>query len=370
MSDPPDDEELDDEVTPKPFWRRRKVQLLAVSSVLAIVWVWQHNSQQPPKPEQQKLNESFIGAVVPYQPTEAATPLHKAEAPVAPPAPPQAPAAAPAPAAPVAPAQRPAADPLARVASSGVTAHFPALPGPPPVERRRAMSSYAVHVDAPKPVAAAPATPSETGLAFKAAQIPGAKASPAIDETFMLTPGLLPLVLDTAIDSNNPGPLLAHLPAPVYSRKGVLLMEAGTQVIGKYETMTSSGSRRLKAVSLYALTPNGIWVPLSGEPFADELGRSGLPGAVDQHIPERFGGAVLLNLTDAALGIVQAEVSKGGNTYLSLNGGGVGSLAQSVLQSTINMPPTFSKNQGETIALFIDQPIDFSGSYSIRRVRE
>jgi type IV secretion system protein VirB10 len=112
-------------------------------------------------------------------------------------------------------------------------------------------------------------------------------------------------------------------------------------------------------------------VPLAGEPFADELGRSGMPGAVDQHLVQRFGGAVLLNLTDAALGILQAEVSKGGNTYLSLNnGGGVSSLAQSVLQQTINMPPTFSKNQGETIALFIDQPIDFSGSYSIRRVRQ
>lgn len=365
MSDLHNDE-LDEEVAPKPFWRRRKVQVLAVSSVLAIAWMWQHGQQPPPKHEAEKLTESYIGAVQPYQPVSP-PPMRKVE--TLPPAPPSQPVAnTPTPVA--APDVRPAANPMAGMAIPKAISNAPAaFPAAKPAARRPAMLSYAVRVDPPKP-AAAPAAPSETGLAFKAAQIPGAKASPAIDETLMLAPGLLPLVLDTAIDSNNPGPILAHLPGPVYSRGGALLMEAGTQVIGKYETMGNNGARRLRATSLYAHTPNGIWVPLSGEPFSDELGRSGLPGAVDQHVLERFGGAVLLNLTDAALGIVQAEVSKGGNTYLSLNGGGVGSLAQSVLQQTINMPPTFYKNQGETIALFIDQPIDFSGSYSIRRIRE
>ena len=37
------------------------------------------------------------------------------------------------------------------------------------------------------------------------------------------------------------------------------------------------------AVSTYAHTPNGIWVPLAGNPMADDLGRTGLDGAVDNH---------------------------------------------------------------------------------------
>jgi type IV secretion system protein VirB10 len=88
-------------------------------------------------------------------------------------------------------------------------------------------------------------------------------------------PGLLPCVLDTAIESDLPGPLLCHLPGPVYSPKGVLLMEAGTQVIGRYESMGKNGGNRLLAVSTYAHTPNGIWVPLAGNPMADDLGRTG-----------------------------------------------------------------------------------------------
>ena len=91
----------------------------------------------------------------------------------------------------------------------------------------------------------------------------------------MLLPGLLPLVLDTAVQSDLPGPLLAHLPGPVYSTKGVLLMEAGTQIIGRYETMKQNAGSRLLATSVFAHTPNGIWVPLAGEPSPTI---SGAPG--------------------------------------------------------------------------------------------
>jgi type IV secretion system protein VirB10 len=182
-------------------------------------------------------------------------------------------------------------------------------------------------------------------------------------------PGLLPLVLDTAINSDVPGPILAHLPGPVYSPKGVMLMEAGTQVIGKYESM-GKGSR-LMANSVYAHTPKGIWVPLTAQGMADDLGRSGLDGEVDRHLMQRFGAAVLLSLTDQGLQIVQAEASRGGNTYLSLNsGGGVSSLASQILQSQINIPATFTKHQGETMALFLDQPIDFSASYHVRAIKD
>ena len=235
------------------------------------------------------------------------------------------------------------------------------------------MLSYAVpHSDGPKP-AAAPGPreggdPPQTGLAFQASSLPGVKASPAIDDTYQLMPGLLPCVLDTAIQSDLPGPLLCHLPGPVYSPKGVLLMEAGTQVIGRYQSMGRNGESRLMAVSTYAHTPNGIWVPLAGNPMADDLGRSGFAGAVDNHYLERFGGAVILSLTQSGLGILQAAVSKGGNTYISTDS--ANNLAEQILQSQINIAPTFSKHQGETIAIWLTTPIDFSDSYRIRQVRQ
>ena len=121
------------------------------------------------------------------------------------------------------------------------------------------------------------------------------------------------------------------------------------------------------AASAYAHTPRGIWVPLGDAPMSDELGRTGLPGAIDRHVLSRFGGAVILTLSESALSIAQALVSKGGNTYVNLNSGngGTNSLAQSIFQDQANQPPTFSENQGEMIAIFLPEPVDFSDSYRI-----
>ena len=339
-----DEWEEDEEPEPLPIWRRRKWLLIGLGVVLLLAFVFTRGKPQHAQ-EVQKGEEPFIGVVVPYQPPKAGPPPVKAAdaAPEAPPAPP----------------------PMAAFRGQLPTANAPPI--------RPAMLSYVVpHSDPPKP-AAAPGPregkdPPQTGLAFQASSLPGIKASPAIDDTYQLMPGLLPCVLDTAIQSDLPGPLLCHLPGPVYSPKGVLLMEAGTQVIGRYQSMGRNGESRLMAVSTYAHTPNGIWVPLAGNPMADDLGRSGFAGAVDNHYLERFGGAVILSLTQSGLGILQAAVSKGGNTYISTDS--ANNLAEQILQSQINIAPTFSKHQGETIAIWLTTPIDFSDSYRIRQVRQ
>jgi type IV secretion system protein VirB10 len=338
-----DEWEEDEEPEPLPIWRRRKWLLIGLGVVVVLAFVFTRGKPQH-VPETAKGEEPFIGVVVPYQPAKAApqpAPVKAADA---------APAAAPAP--PTMPAGR---------------AELPMGVAPKPI--RPAMLSYVVpHSDGLKPAASAHADPPQTGLAFQVSSLPGIKASPAIDDTYQLMPGLLPCVLDTAIQSDLPGPLLCHLPGPVYSPKGVLLMEAGTQVIGRYERMGRNGGSRLLTVSTYAHTPNGIWVPLAGNPMADDLGRSGFAGSVDNHYLERFGGAVILSLTESGLGIVQAAVSKGGNTYISTDS--ANNLAEQILQSQINIAPTFSKHQGETIAIWLITPIDFSDSYKIRQVRQ
>ena len=334
--------EEDEEPASLPIWRRRKWLLIGLGVVVLLAFVFTRGKPQH-APDAAKGEAPYIGVVVPYQ-------AAKAEAPAISPS-----------TATAAPTPVPAQPPI--VPSFRVS---PTLANAPPV--RPAMLSYAVpHSDGSKQTAAPVADPPQTGLAFTASSLPGIKASPAIDDTYQLMPGLLPCVLATAIESDLPGPLLCHLPGPVYSPKGVLLMEAGTQIVGRYERMGQNGGSRLLAVSTYAHTPNGIWVPLAGDPMADDLGRTGLPGGVDNHYLERFGGAVLLDLSQSGLGIVQAAVSKGGNTYISTNSSD--NLASQILQSQVNIAPTFSKHQGETIAIWLTTPIDFSDSYRLRQVR-
>jgi type IV secretion system protein VirB10 len=205
-----------------------------------------------------------------------------------------------------------------------------------------------------------------TQVVYKSADIVGAKAGPALDRDLLLMPGIIQCILDTGINSTFPGPLMCHLDAPVISAGNVVLMEKGTQIIGSYSADVKQGQYRMLAVTATAYTPNGVPVPLGG-PFADGLGVTGLEADnVNNHVLQRFGGAVMLSLAEGAMGIAQAAVSKGGNSYVSFSSGGVGSLAQEILQNTINIPPTITKNQGDEVSLWVLTPIDFSSSYKLR----
>lgn len=354
-------DEDDDDIEPTPLWRRRKVQIVAGGVGLLLLFLFTRG-KPPTKPEDATGQRyAFIGAVVPYQ-SEPEPLVQKVVAAVPAPKPP-APTPAPTPAPVVAPAPAPPPPPSVRAAMPNMATIQPKAPARP------IMLSYAVAVPKPAP----PPTPEpETQIAFKTATIPGGKASPAMDTALMLMPGLLPLVLETAISSDVPsGKFIAHTPGPVYSPKGVLLLPAGTRVIGNYAGV-SPGGNRLQAVGVYGYTPDGIFLPLTDN-ATDDLGRTGLDGSVDHRYVERFGAAILLQLSQSVLSIIQAEASKGGDTYLSLGnsgGSGVGGLAQQILQSTINLPPIFSKHEGETIALLISSPIDFSASYKIHQVKQ
>lgn len=204
----------------------------------------------------------------------------------------------------------------------------------------------------------------ETHVAFKPAEIPGAKTGTIPDRSLMLMPGVFRCTLDTAIDSTLPGPILCHLPQDVLSPSGVVLMERGTKIIGDYKNNVSQGQGRLMTMAGTAYTPAGVVVPLDG-PLADGLGRSGIDGDVDNHTWQRFGGAVLLSLANSALGIAQASVSKGGNTSLTFQSGDISSLAQEILRNTINIPPTITVPQGKEVQIWVRYPIDFSSSYRL-----
>ena len=115
-----------------------------------------------------------------------------------------------------------------------------------------------------------------TSVIYKPTQITGAAAGAALDQTFLLMPGLIRCVLDTAIDSTLPGPLLCHLPAPVINAAGVILMPKDTAVIGNYSNEIKQGQGRLMSVSLQPpIRPTGCPCPWAGRwPIASAVGAS------------------------------------------------------------------------------------------------
>jgi type IV secretion system protein VirB10 len=125
------------------------------------------------------------------------------------------------------------------------------------------------------------------------------------------------------------------------------------------------GAARVFVLWTEARTPTGVIVPLAS-PGADELGRAGLAGTVDRHFWERFGAALLVSIVD---GGVQAAVqsSRGGGTviYDPSTSQNVGT---EVLKSTVNIPPTVVKHQGDRIAVLVARDLDFRSVYELRSI--
>lgn len=174
----------------------------------------------------------------------------------------------------------------------------------------------------------------------------------------------LDCTLETAIDSSLPGMTTCVTATDTFGADGsVVLLERGSKLIGETRGDVRAGSSRLFVLWTEARTPTGVVVPLAS-PGTDELGRAGLPGEVDRHFWDRFGAAILVSVID---GTIQAVVQRQrqGNSVI-LNPSSSTDIMTEVLKSTIQIPPTVSKRNGDRIAVLVARDLDFRSVYELR----
>nr|AAL57018.1 VirB10 [Agrobacterium tumefaciens] len=185
---------------------------------------------------------------------------------------------------------------------------------------------------------------------------------------FTVTQGtIIPCILQTAIDTNLAGYVKCVLPQDIRGATGnVVLLDRGTTVVGEIQRGLQQGDARVFVLWSRAETPSHAVVSLSS-PGADQLGRSGLPGTVDDHFWKRFSGAMLLSVVQGAVQAASsyAENSAGGTSFNSFQNNGE-QAADTALRATINIPPTLKKNQGDTVSIFVARDLDFSSIYQLR----
>jgi type IV secretion system protein VirB10 len=175
--------------------------------------------------------------------------------------------------------------------------------------------------------------------------------------------------LETAIDSTLPGMTTCVMATDTFGVDGhVVLLERGTKLIGETRGQVQQGSARVFVLWTEARTPTGVIVPLAS-PGADELGRSGLPGVVNNHFWQRFGAAILVSVIDGAVeGAVQSAGSGGGRGTVVVNPSATQGVMTEVLKGTINIPPTVVKQQGDRIQILVARDLDFRSVYELRSI--
>jgi type IV secretion system protein VirB10 len=188
---------------------------------------------------------------------------------------------------------------------------------------------------------------------------------------FLLTKGtIIPCILETAIDTQLAGFVKCVTPRDTRSTTGnVVVLDKGSLIVGEIQRGLQNGEDRVFVLWDRVETPEHAVVTLAS-PGTDELGRSGLPGAVDTHFWDRFGAAIMLSVVQTGLQ-AGSNVASNGN---SQNGVSIQSfqsngqeLANTALVNSINIAPTLTKNQGDTIAIFVARDLDFSDIYTLRR---
>ncbi|MEP7313351.1 MAG: type IV secretion system protein VirB10 [Pseudomonadota bacterium] len=183
----------------------------------------------------------------------------------------------------------------------------------------------------------------------------------------MLLPkgAFLDCTLETALDSTLPGMTTCILATDAFSADGsVVLLERGTKLVGETRGQVRQGSARVYVLWTEARTSKGVVVPLAS-PGTDELGRAGLPGSVDRHFMERFGAAILVSVIDGA---IQAQVAsqRGNGSTVVVDPSGSKDIMTEILRSTINIPPTVVKPQGDRIQVLVARDLDFRSVYELR----
>lgn len=215
-----------------------------------------------------------------------------------------------------------------------------------------------------------PAASSDMAALLEPTSTPAVLAKVLPTQQLLLAKGsFVDCTLETAIDSSLPGMTTCVTATDTFGVDGsVVLLERGTKLVGETRGQVQQGTTRIYVLWTEARTPTGVVVPLAS-PGTDELGRSGLPGAVNRHFWERFGAAILVSVIDSAVQAA-AQGSGSGDDTVVISPSTSRDVMTEVLRSTINIRPTVTKQNGDRIAVLVARDLDFRSVYELHPVAE
>ncbi len=148
-------------------------------------------------------------------------------------------------------------------------------------------------------------------------------------------------VLDDDVNSQIPGVAIAIVDKPVFSPNNkFILLPVFTKIVCEYAPVEMQGQTRLPMTCNRAITPNGVSISLTNALVADQMGRTGLTGDVDNRTFETYAGALVMSGISA---LAQSGVNQNASNYPNWRS---------------NAQTTFSNNIGQVTAEVIHKNID------------
>lgn len=165
---------------------------------------------------------------------------------------------------------------------------------------------------------------------------------------------IIPMMLYTGINTDNPGQVIAQVQSDVYDTAtgSTLLIPMGTKAIGSYQAGAGTSDR--VAITFSTLVfPNGGSYSIGDSMVAvDDQGYNGIRGNMNKHMDAAIGRTLVNGVLSAGF----TALSTIGANRANIDTSGL----QSLLQSSTNIQPTVTVEPGYEFNIFVTQPISFS----------
>ena len=165
---------------------------------------------------------------------------------------------------------------------------------------------------------------------------------------------IIPMMLYTGINTDNPGQVIAQVQSDVYDTAtgSTLLIPMGTKAIGSYQAGAGTSDR--VAITFSTLVfPNGGSYSIGDSMVAvDDQGYNGIRGNMNKHMDAAIGRTLVNGVLSAGF----TALSTIGANKANIDTSGL----QSLLQSSTNIQPTVTVEPGYEFNIFVTRPISFS----------
>lgn len=226
---------------------------------------------------------------------------------------------------------------------------------------------------APPPMPAAPVMPirlNEPALVVDTGEAPAPQSAAGADaaaravtlrgRSALVPQGtLIPAVLETPVDTAQPGPVRALTSKDTRSFDGTrVLIPRGSRLLGELRTDGGAGQTRTLITWNRLLRPDGVSVRLTS-PTSDAVGSAGVAGQADTHLLARVANVALQ--TALVVGADLATRPGNGSVVLSSPGQALANAGQTLVP-TNELKRTIRVKKGAEITIFVARDLDFRGA--------
>ena len=175
---------------------------------------------------------------------------------------------------------------------------------------------------------------------------------------------IVPAVLETAINTDLPGNVIARVTQNVYDslsgRK--LLIPQGTVLIAKYNSSVSYAQSRVQIVWDLLIRPDGYQIELEGMNGVDVKGMAGLRATYHENWFEYVKAAGIITMFSIANGKMAAEAAKYGSAdaaagVVTQNSQFMNQMGGNIIGRAMNIQPTLTVASGEKINVMLNKNV-------------